>query len=54
MKYANKIGAKYSIVIGEDEAKSNSAILKNMNTKTETSVSLENADDILKAVMEEK
>lgn len=54
MKYANKIGAKYSIVIGEDEAKSNSAILKNMNTKTETNVSLSNADDILKAVMEEK
>ncbi len=54
MKYANKIGAKYSIVIGEDEAKSNSAILKNMNTKTETSVSLESADDILKAVMEDK
>ncbi|MBR1969999.1 MAG: histidine--tRNA ligase [Clostridia bacterium] len=54
MKYANKIGAKYSIVIGEDEAKSNSAILKNMNIKTEISVSLENADDILKAVMEEK
>ncbi len=54
MKYANKIGAKYSIVIGEDEAKSNSAVLKNMYTKTETSVSLDSADDILKAVMEEK
>lgn len=54
MKYANKIGAKYSIVIGEDEAKSNSAVLKNMNTKTETTVSLDSADDILKAVMEEK
>lgn len=32
MKYADKIGATYSIVIGENELKSNEAILKNMKT----------------------
>lgn len=33
MKYANKIGAKYSIVLGEDEIKNGKAVLKNMKTK---------------------
>lgn len=33
MKYANKIGAKYSIVLGEDEIKNGKAVLKNMRTK---------------------
>ena len=32
MKYANKIGAKFVIIIGEDELKTNSLILKNMQT----------------------
>ncbi|MEA5010954.1 MAG: histidine--tRNA ligase [Angelakisella sp.] len=30
MKYANKIGAKYSIVLGEDELAKNEAVLKSM------------------------
>ncbi len=32
MKYADKIGAKFSIVIGDDEVESNMAVLKNMKT----------------------
>lgn len=32
MKYANKIGAKYSVVIGDDDLKNNSAKVKNMET----------------------
>ena len=32
MKYANKIGAKYSIVIGDDDLKNNSVKVKNMTT----------------------
>lgn len=53
MKYANKCGARYVVVIGEEEAASNSALLKNMNTKTETRVSLDSADDIINAITEE-
>lgn len=33
MKYANKIGAKYSIVLGDEEIEKGRAILKNMQTK---------------------
>ena len=32
MKYANKIGAKYSVVIGDQEIEQNVAKLKNMAT----------------------
>lgn len=40
MKYANKLGACYSIVIGDDEVLNNKASLKNMNTGEETIVEL--------------
>lgn len=32
MKYANKIGAKYSMILGEDEIAKNQAAMKNMET----------------------
>lgn len=41
MKYANKIGAKYSVVIGENELENNSAQLKNMETGETTDVALD-------------
>lgn len=40
MKYANKLGACYSIVIGDDEVLNNKASLKNMDTGEETIVEL--------------
>lgn len=40
MKYANKLGACYSIVIGDDEILNNKASLKNMGTGEETVVEL--------------
>ena len=40
MKYANKLGAWYSIVIGDDEVLNNKASLKNMGTGEETVVEL--------------
>ena len=40
MKYANKLGACYSIVIGDDEDLNNKASLKNMGTGEETVVEL--------------
>ena len=54
MKYADKCGAKYSIVIGTSEMEENKAVLKNMHTKAQTEVSLDNTEEIYKVVMEEK
>lgn len=45
MKFADKIGAKYSVVIGDNEIDNNSAILKNMKTgETENVVLTQIAD----------
>ena len=38
MKYANKLGAKYTVVIGEDEVNSGELTLKNMQTSEQTKV----------------
>ena len=40
MKFANKLGAEYSIVLGDDEINENKAALKNMQTGETTDVSL--------------
>ena len=40
MKYADKIGAKYTIVLGDDEVASNKAVFKNMTTGEKTEISL--------------
>ena len=40
MKYANKIGAQYVVVLGEDEVASGSARLKRMADGAEIEISL--------------
>lgn len=40
MKYANKLGAKYTIVLGDDEVESGIAKLKNMESGEETEIAL--------------
>ncbi len=40
MKYASKIGAKYTLVLGDDEIENDSASLKNMETGETTNVRL--------------
>lgn len=40
MKYANKLGAKYTVVLGEDEVQSGIAKLKNMDSGEETEIAL--------------
>ncbi len=40
MKYANKIGAKYVAIIGEDELKEESFTLKNMETGNSEKIKL--------------
>ena len=41
MKYANKLGAKYTIVLGDDEVESGIAKLKNMEGGEETEIALQ-------------
>lgn len=41
MKYADKLGAAYTIVIGDDEVNKNRAVLKNMKTGEQKDVSLD-------------
>lgn len=42
MKYANKIGAKNTVIIGADELANNKANIKNMDTGEQTEVTLDN------------
>ncbi|MDP4180673.1 MAG: histidine--tRNA ligase [Bacillota bacterium] len=41
MKYADKLGAKYSIVLGEDEIKNSKATLKNMKKSEQAEIALD-------------
>lgn len=41
MKYADKLGAKYTLVLGDNEIESGSANIKNMETGEQTSVQLD-------------
>lgn len=41
MKYANKMGAKFTMVLGEDEINRNSSKLKNMETHEEKEITLD-------------
>ncbi len=41
MKYANKIGAKNTVIIGADELANNKANIKNMDTGEQTEVTLD-------------
>ncbi len=52
MKYADKCGARFSVVIGGDEAEKKVANLKNMAEKEQFEVSLENLDELIKIVKE--
>ena len=45
MKYANKIGAEYVVVIGEDELNSGKVMLKNMETGDKTEMDLDTLAD---------
>ncbi len=47
MKYADKIGAAYTVIIGEDEMQTGRAILKNMKTSEQTGIALGSIADIL-------
>jgi len=48
LKYADKKGIPYVVIIGPEEAKNNSYILKNMRTQEQTKTSLENLISLVK------
>jgi histidyl-tRNA synthetase len=48
MKRANRLGAPYVLILGENELEAREAVLRNMETKEQTSVSLDNIVDNLK------
>lgn len=47
MKYADKIGAQFTTVLGDSELESGSARLKNMKTGDEIAVKLDDLSDEL-------
>lgn len=53
MKYADKIGAKFSLVLGDDELTSNSAFIKNMATGEKTEAALNGLGDTLSRLINE-
>jgi len=48
MKYADKIGVKYTIVLGDDEISQNKCMLKNMFSGEQEEIELDKIKDILK------
>lgn len=48
MKYANKIHAKYTVIIGENEIYENSAVIKDMETGEQTRVSFDEIVSFIK------
>ena len=51
MKFANKIGASFTLVLGDNELENNKANLKNMQTGEQTEICLDNlSDELLSAV----
>jgi len=48
MKYADKLGAIYTVVLGDEEVENNKAVLKNMRTGEQKDVSLDSIPDRLK------
>lgn len=53
MKYANKIGSKYSMIIGDDEINLNTATCKNMETGEQVKINLNNIIEEIKRLLEE-
>ena len=51
MKYANKLGVTYSLVLGDDEIACGRAAVKNMQTGEQTELAL---DDLAQFLMNQK
>ena len=47
MKYANKLNARYTIIIGENELETNTGRIKNMETGEQTELALDKLAEVL-------
>ena len=54
MKYANKIGAAYVIVLGDNEISSGKAELRNMSDSTSAEIMLDSVVDTIKNIADRK
>ncbi len=52
MKYADKIGARYTLMLGENELQTGTAQLKNMQTGTQTEIDPGDTDTLITALYE--
>ena len=48
MKYADKLGAQYTLVLGDNEIENGEANIKDMSSGVETAVKLDNIADFLR------
>jgi histidyl-tRNA synthetase len=48
MKYADKLGAEYSVILGDDEIESGKAAVKNMRTGEKAEVEIDRLGDFFK------
>ncbi|MGN0571173.1 MAG: histidine--tRNA ligase [Candidatus Fimenecus sp.] len=51
MKYADKLGALYTVVLGDDELETRKAKLKNMKDGTETEIALDDFTDTFQSIV---
>ena len=47
MKYADKIGAKYTLILGDSEIESGKAVIKNMKTSEQTEILIKDAAEFI-------
>ena len=51
MKYADKIGAEYVLIIGDNEIETGRAVLKNMQNSEQQEISLDSVADFFKTTL---
>jgi histidyl-tRNA synthetase len=49
MKYADRLGAKHVLIIGDSEIKEGAVILRDMTTKAQVSIPIEDVVDSIRA-----
>ena len=50
MREANKLGAQYAIIIGEDELKDKSVIIKDLSTRNQEKITLDSVQKYMKSL----
>ena len=50
MREANKLGAQYAIIIGEDELKDKSVIIKDLSTSNQEKITLDSVQKHMKSL----